>query len=204
MKLAVIGATGNVGVKIVNEALDRNHTVTGIVRNIEKLAPRPGLTAKSADLADEAALAAAIGGHDAVIVSVRYDNNDVRPVFAAARAAGVKRILFVGGAASLFNKDGIRLLDQPGFPDFIKVEAAPAAAALDWIRATVTDLDWTYLSPSMILAPGERTGVFRTGADDLLVDDKGESKISQEDLAVALIDEAETPKQIRKRFTVGY
>ncbi len=203
LKLAVIGATGNVGVKIVNEALDRNHTVTGIARDVGKLAPRTGLTAVAVDLTDGAKLADAIRGHDAVIVSVRHDRSDVRDVFAAARTAGVKRLLVVGGAASLFNKDGVRLLDTPGFPDFIKVEAAPAAAAHDWMR-TIDDLDWTFLSPSMFLQPGERTGKFRIGADELLVDDKGESKISQEDLAVALIDEAETPKHVRTRFTVGY
>jgi putative NADH-flavin reductase len=203
MKIALIGATGNVGTRILAEALSRGHQVTGIARNVERLKGRNGVVPMQVDLADERRLAEAVRGHDAIVVSVRYQNNDVRHALAAAKAAGVKRILFVGGAASLEAAPGVRLLDTPGFPDAIKVEAAPAAQALDRIREE-SSLEWTFLSPSIMLVPGERTGKFRIGGDQVLKDAKGESRISMEDLAVALLDELEHPQHIRKRFTVGY
>ncbi|MBI2994258.1 MAG: NAD(P)-dependent oxidoreductase [Gammaproteobacteria bacterium] len=203
MKIALIGATGNIGAKILNEALERAHKVTGIVRNLDKLKGRNGLTAKQCDLADEKKLADLVKGHSAVIVSVRHDLNDVRHVYAACRSAGVRRVLVVGGAASLEVAPGVMLIDTPGFPDQIKVQATPAVEALNHIRME-TDLEWSFVSPSIMIAPGERTGKFRIGADELLKDAKGESRISQEDFAIAIIDEVEKPKHIRKRFTVGY
>lgn len=203
MKIALIGATGNIGAKVLTEALNRGHAVTGIVRNTDKLANTKGVRAVACDLADEKKLADAIKGHDAVIVSVRHDLNDVGHVYAACRSAGVKRVLIVGGAASLEVAPGTMLIDTPGFPAEIKVQAAPAVEALKEIRK-ITDLDWSFVSPSIIIAPGERTGKFRTAGDELLKNDKGESKISQEDFAVALVDECEKPKHVRKRFTVGY
>ncbi|MEO6338492.1 MAG: NAD(P)H-binding protein [Caulobacteraceae bacterium] len=203
MKIAVIGATGNVGGKVLGEALSRGHQVTAIARNTDKLDKASGATIKSADISDSGGITAAIGGSDAVVITVKHQTFDLMKALDAIRAAGIKRVMVVGGAASLKNKDGVRLLDQPGFPDFIKVEAAPAAVALDNIRG-VTDLDWSFISPSMMLGPGERVGKFRLGGDDLIVDDKGDSKISYDDLAVAIVDELETPKHIRKRFTAGY
>ncbi len=203
MRIALIGATGNVGAKILDEALSRGHQVTGIARHIEKLKARPGLTAKQADLADERKLADAVRGHDAIVVSVRYQHNDVLKAFAAAKAAGVRRVLLVGGAASLEASPGVRLLDTPGFPAEIKVEAQPAAEALSRVREEKA-LEWTFVSPSIMLVPGQRTGKFRIGGDQVLKDAKGDSRISQEDLAVAIIDELEKPRHIRKRFTVGY
>jgi putative NADH-flavin reductase len=203
MKIALIGATGNVGSKILNEALSRGHQVTGIARHTDKLAARSGLTAQRADLADEKGLPSVLRGHDVVIVSVRYRDNDVPRIFPSLRAAGVKRVLFVGGAASLEASPGVRLVDTPGFPAEIKVEALPAAQALDRIRQE-KELEWTFVSPSIMLVPGERTGKFRLGSEQLLKDAKGDSRISQEDLAVAILDELEKPRHIRQRFTVGY
>lgn len=203
MRIALIGATGNVGSKILTEALARGHQVTGIARNVEKLKGRSGVTPKQADLANEKQLTEAIRGHDAVIVSVRHQHNDVLHAFAAAKAAGLKRVLIVGGAASLEVSPGVRLVDTPNFPAEIKVEALPAAEALKRIREEKL-LEWTFVSPSIMLVPGERTGRFRLGGDQLLKDAKGDSRISQEDLAVAIIDELEKPGHIRKRFTVGY
>ena len=203
MKIALIGATGNVGAKIAAEALSRGHQVTGIARHVEKLAARPGLTAKQADLANEAGLAQVVRGHDAIVVSVRYQHNDVSHALGMAKAAGVKRVLFVGGAASLEVSPGVRLVDTPGFPAEIKVEALPAAEALKRIREE-KELEWTFVSPSIMLVPGERTGKFRIGTDQVLKDAKGDSRISQEDLAVAILDELEKPRHVRKRFTVGY
>ncbi|HTT01139.1 MAG TPA: NAD(P)-dependent oxidoreductase [Steroidobacteraceae bacterium] len=203
MKIALIGATGNVGSKILHEALSRGHQVTGIARGADKLKGKAGVTPQQVDLADEKQLASALRGHDAVIVSVRHQHNDVLRALVASRAAGVKRVLIVGGAASLEVSPGMRLVDTPNFPAEIKVEALPAAEALRRVRE-VHDLDWSFVSPSIVLAPGQRTGKFRLGGDQLLKDEKGDSRISQEDLAVAIIDELEKPRHIRKRFTVGY
>ena len=98
----------------------------------------------------------------------------------------------------------MRLIDQPGFPDFIKVEAGPAALGLEWIKANVKDLDWAFVSPSMMLGPGERTGKYRHGKDHLLTAEDGKSSISYEDLAHAILEELEHPRHHRERFTVGY
>ncbi len=204
MKIALIGATGNMGQRLTAEALGRGHEVVAIARNEERLRALKGVTPVAVDMADRALLADAVRGADAAILSVKFQDNDIRPVFDAVRGAGVERIAVVGGAASLKNVDGVRLLDTPGFPDFIKPEATPAAAALDWMKAEANDLDWVFVSPSMMLGPGERTGVFRLGKDDLLVAADGSSSISYEDLAVAILDEMETPKHHRERFTVGY
>ncbi len=203
MKLAVIGATGNMGQRLTKEATSRGHQVTAISRNPDA-AKGPGVATSACDLSNADKLADCLKGADAAILSVRFQDNDVKPVFEALRKAGVNRLAIVGGAASLFNQDNVRLLDQPGFPDFIKVEAAPAAAALDWIKANVKDIDWVFVSPSMMLQAGERTGKFRLGKDHLLTDDKGNSSISYEDLSVAILDELENPKHHRERFTVGY
>lgn len=203
MKIALIGATGNIGSKILNEALDRGHQVTAIVRNSGKIEERKGVEPVSCDIADEDKLAGILKGHDAVIVSVKYSDCDVEHVYAACRQAGVKRVLLVGGAASLEVSPGVRLIDTPGFPEEIKPEAQPAVEAFDRLRG-ITDLDWTFLSPSIIIAPGERTGKFRLGKDELLTDDNGDSRISQEDFAIAMLDEVENPQHIQARFTVGY
>ena len=203
MKIAIIGATGNIGTKVVNEALERGHSVTGIARHADKLDKKDGLAAVSCDLADEKQLADGIRGADAVIVSVRHDLCDIDHVYNACRRAGVKRVLVVGGAASLEVSPGVMLIDTPGFPDEIKVQATPAVESLKRIRE-IKDLDWTFVSPSIMIVPGERTGKFRLAGDELLKDEKGDSRISQEDFAVALIDEVEKPQYIRKRFTVGY
>lgn len=203
MKIALIGATGNIGAKILNEALARHHEVTGIARNVSVLEGREGVTAAQCDLNDVEQLASILGGHDAAVVSVKYNACDVDKVLDACRRAGTRRVLLVGGAASLEAEPGVRLLDTPGFPEEIKPEAAPAAEFLERLRG-VDDLDWTFLCPSIIIAPGERTGKFRLAGDELLKDANGDSRISQEDFAVAMLDEVEKPQHVRRRFTVGY
>lgn len=200
-KIAVIGATGNVGQRVVAEALRRGHDVIAIARDTSKVPAQAGVTAAQADLADKAAIARAVEGADAVVLSVRFQDLDFDGVLDALK--GVRRLLVVGGAASLEVAPGQVLLDQPDFPDFIKPEATPARAALEKLRAT-TDLDWTFLSPSVFFGPGERTGKFRLGGDQLLTAADGKSHISYEDYAIALLDEIENPKHIRQRFTVGY
>jgi putative NADH-flavin reductase len=201
--IALIGASGNLGSKILAEALNRGHTVTGIVRNPEKLPPQAGLTAKRGDVFDAAGLTALLAGHDAVISSVHYTASDPALLLQAVRASGVKRYLVVGGAGSLEIAPGKALVDTPDFPAAYKEEASKGRDYLALLRG-VTDLDWTFLSPSAIIAPGERTGKFRLGGDQLLVGADGQSRISQEDYAIALIDELEKPAHRQQRFTVGY
>ncbi|MEH3106295.1 MAG: NAD(P)-dependent oxidoreductase [Sphingomonas fennica] len=203
MKIALIGATGNVGQRIVTEALARGHEVTAIARSADTIARQDGLTAVKADLTDAAAIGTALAGADAAILSVRFQGLDFPAALEAIRASGVKRLLVVGGAASLEVTPGQALLDTPDFPDFIKPEATPARAALNALRDE-RDLDWTYLSPSVFFGPGERTRKFRLGGDEVLTAEDGKSHISYEDYAVALLDEVETPQHSRRRFTVGY
>jgi len=201
-RIALIGASGNVGTRILNELVSRNHQVTAIVRDPSKVPAQAGVTAARGDVADPAGLAGVLKGHDVVISAVRFLDSDPQALIGAVRASGVKRYLVVGGAASLFVASGKRLLDQPDFPAAYKDEATKGAAFLDALRA-VDDLDWTFISPSALFVPGERTGKFRLAKDELLVSEKG-STISYEDYAVALADEIEKPAHVRARFTVGY
>lgn len=203
MKVALIGATGNVGSKILAELLDRGHDVTGIVRHPEKLQPHPKLTGKQGDINDEAALAQLLSGHDAVVSSVRFLSSDPHILLRALKKGGVKRLLVVGGAGSLEVTPGVQLVDDPKFPKEYRDEAAAGREFLNVLREE-QELDWTFLSPSALFVSGERTGKFRIGADQLLVDADGQSTISHEDYAVALIDELEVSRHSRQRFTVGY
>lgn len=203
MKIAIIGATGGVGSRLTHEALSRGHQVTAIARKANELAGKPGLTPVALDLADAGKLAAAVAGQDAVLVSIKYHTTDGAKLLANLKKAGVKRLLAVGGAGSLQDPTGRDVVDSPEFPALWKDEAL---AAREFLRALRQEsaLDWTLISPSAMLLPGERTGKYRVGADQLLVDDKGNSGISIEDLAKALVDELEEPRHSRKRFTVGY
>jgi putative NADH-flavin reductase len=203
MKIALIGATGNVGTRVLAEALSRGHQVTGIARQPEKLAAKPGLTAARGDTADPGGLARILAGHDAVVSSTRFQGADPRGVIAAVKKSGVARLLVVGGAGSLEAAPGVALVDTAEFPAAYKPEASAGREFLNVLRAE-DDLDWTFLSPSAFLAPGERTGKFRLGGDRLLVGPDGQSRVSIEDYALALVDELENPKHSRRRFTVGY
>jgi putative NADH-flavin reductase len=202
MRVALIGATGNAGSRILSELVRRGHTVTAIVRNPDAVPKLANVRAQKGDVHDQAGLAELLKGHDAVISSVQFTANDPAKLIAAVRAAGVKRYLVVGGAGSLEGASGVRLIDAPDFPEAYRPEAEAGAAFLDLLREQ-QDLDWTFLSPSLVFAPGERTGVFRLGADQLIAGEAG-SSISFEDFAIALIDELETPAHVRQRFTVGY
>ncbi|MBV9882592.1 MAG: NAD(P)-dependent oxidoreductase [Sphingomonadaceae bacterium] len=201
MKIALIGASGNVGRRIAAEALSRGHEVIAIARDASKIDAQPGVTAVQADLRDKTGIARAIEGADAVVLSVKFQDLDVEAMLDALK--GAKRLLIVGGAASLYVAPGLQLIDTEGFPDFIKVEAEPARQALTRIGRK-HDLDWTYLSPSVFFGPGERTGKFRLGRNELLSDAEGKSHISYEDYAIAMLDELERPQHSRQRFTVGY
>jgi uncharacterized protein len=202
MKIALIGATGNAGSRILAELSRRGHAVTAIARNPQKVPALPGVTPAKADADDAAGLAAVIKGHDAAISSVHFTASDPHKLITAVREAGVPRYLVVGGAGSLEVAPGVKLIDTPEFPAIYKAEATAGSVFLDLLRRQ-SDLDWTYLSPSAVFAPGERSGKFRLGRDQLLTNDKG-SHISFEDYAIALADEIEKPVHSRQRFTVGY
>jgi uncharacterized protein len=203
MKIAVIGATGNAGSRIVDEALSRGHEVTAIARHPEKLTARPELHLAKADASDPAQLAKMLSGRDAVISAVRFAQSDPHKLIEAVKRAGVKRYLVVGGAGSLETVPGKALVDDPNFPVAYRQEALEGRDFLEALRRE-RDLDWTFLSPSALFAPGARTGKFRLGRDQLLTGADGKSSISMEDFAIALIDELEHPAHSRQRFTVGY
>ena len=202
MKIALIGATGNAGSRILAELSRRSHAVTAIARNPEKIPDLKGVTPLKADANNVAGLAVALRGHEIVISSVHFTASDPHKLIEAVHAAGVGRYLVVGGAGSLEAAPGVKLIDTPEFPDIYKAEAAAGGAFLDLLRQE-TRLDWTFLSPSALFVPGERTGKFRLGGDQLLANEKG-SSISFEDYAVAMADEIEQPAHSRRRFTVGY
>lgn len=212
MRIALIGATGFIGSAILKEALSRDHQVTALVAHPEKLAPASGLTAQATDVLDQARLAAQLKGHDAIISAFSghaqsdvygYYVSGIRSIIGAAKDADVQRLLVVGGAGSLEVAPGLQLLDTPEFPEIYKATAEGARTALKLLREEQF-LNWTMLSPSAMIAPGQRTGKFRLGTDRLLANEKGESTISVEDYAVAMVDELEKAAHPRSRFTVGY
>lgn len=203
VKVALIGASGHVGSRILAELLRRGHEVTAIVRNPEKVAMGGSVTAVKGDVYDRVGLAKLLAGHDAAISAVHFSASDPQILIGAVKNSGVPRYLVVGGAGSLEVAPGVKLFDTPEFPAIYLDEAKNGGAFLDLLKAE-TALNWTFLSPSALIQPGERTGTFRLGTDQLLIDGKGDSAISTEDYAVALVDELEQPKHERRRFTVGY
>ena len=203
MKIAVVGASGNAGSRIVTELASRGHAVTAIARRPEKIASQPNVTAREGDLLDQAGLAALFAGHDVAISSVHFLDSDPIRLIGAVRDSKVGRYLVVGGAGSLEVAPGVRLVATPNFPVAYKAEAEKGGAFLDLLRQE-KELNWTFLSPSALFTAGDRTGKFRLGTDQLLTGSDGKSWISFEDFAVALADEIERPAHIRQRFTVGY
>ncbi|AZG14143.1 NAD(P)-dependent oxidoreductase [Cupriavidus pauculus] len=203
MKIAIIGATGNVGSRLTEEAVRRGHAVTALARKASALPARDGVTTRDVDIADAPALTQALAGHDVVISTERFLQTSAAQITAAVKAAGVRRLLVVGGAGSLYVAPGVQLVDTPSFPDAYKAEASAGRDFLNALRGE-TSLDWTFLSPSALFTPGERTGRFRLGKDDLLTAADGKSWISMEDYAIAMLDEIEQPRHVREHFTVGY
>jgi uncharacterized protein len=215
MKTAIVGATGFIGSKLRDEAVSRGHVVTAITRSPRKLPQHDRIIPAEADVNDVAALTRYFQGQDAVIHSYApgrgtapQENKDKQRVgtlsiIAAVKAAGVKRLLAVGGAGSLEVSPGLAHFDTPDFPAAYQGGARATAQIKDLLRAE-KDLDWTFLCPSTNIVPGERTGKFRLGGDQLLIGADGQSRISVEDSAVAMIDELENPKHTGHRFTVGY
>ena len=216
MKIVVFGATGNVGQRVTAEALRRGHEVVGVVRDpdaVQSPDKRVGLVKGDATNADDVARTAR--GADAVVSAISPRPNarglpapslpaNSRALINGLRDAGVKRVLYVGGASSLEVAPGKALADMPDFPEIYREEAREGREALAIWRNEAKGLEWTYLSPAAEIASGNRTGKYRTTGDKLLVDDKGKSFITFEDYAVAVLDELERPQHVAKRFGVAY
>lgn len=208
MKLLVIGATGMVGSRVVAEALSRGHEVIAAVRSPEKVTEAPGLTALKLDVTDGAAVAAAAKDADVVIgaVSPRSTGDAatemaaiMKGYIAGAEGAG-KPLVVVGGAGTLNLPDGTPVADV--VPEAYAAEAKAMRAAYELLEAS--QADYSFLAPAGEIAPGEKTGIFRLGGREYLMDAEGNSRISAEDYATALLDEVETPAHKRAVFTVAY
>ncbi|WP_447926590.1 NAD(P)-dependent oxidoreductase [Vreelandella sp. EE27] len=202
-QVALVGASGNAGSRILKELVERGHQVTAIARHSDKISTLDGVKAVQGDADDRAALARLLEGVDAVISAVPFSTSDPDKLIGAVKDSGVNRYLVVGGAGSLLVGPGQRVIDQPDFPDDYKPEAGSGSIFLEKLQQA-GDLEWTFLSPSAEFEPGERTGHFRLGQDELLVDSDGNSRITFEDYAIALVDELEKNQHPRQRFTVGY
>jgi hypothetical protein len=213
--IVLIGASGFVGSAILNEALERGHRVTAVVRHPEKIATKhKNLVVKQGDVSERGTLSDVCKGADAVISA--YNPGWGNPAIAAettrvyktiltgVRQSGVKRFLVVGGAGSLFISPGKRLMDAGLLPE----SYLPAIRALADIYLKDLEsekaIDWVFFSPAGDLHPGTRTGKFRLGKDDMIVNENGENKISVQDYAVAMVDELENPAHHQERFTIGY
>lgn len=217
-KVVLIGASGFVGNAILNELLERGHEVTAVVRHPEKVkADNPRLSVVGMDVEDSARLTDVCKGHDAVISAYNpgWGNPDmyedtlrVYPkILNAVKASGTGRLLIVGGAGSLFVKPGVRLVDTGTLPEAWLPGVKSMAKFYLETLVHEQDLDWVFFSPAANLGnlqPGVRTGKFRLGKDDLIVDEKGDSFISVEDYAMAMVDELEQENHHKERFTIGY
>jgi uncharacterized protein len=216
MKIALIGATGFVGSAILPELLNRGHHVTVLARNPAKVAPQEKLNVVAADVLDSAQIAREVKGHDAVISAYNpgWQEPELYDLFMkgslaireGVKQAGVKRLLIVGGAASLYVAPGVQLFDTPDFQTHVPAFVIPGARAardeLNRVRDETT-LEWSFISPPANLFDGERGGAYRLGEENLLMDGDRPAGISQRDLAIAVVDEIETPRHVRKRFTVA-
>lgn len=213
MRIIIFGATGNVGRRTVREALSRGHAVTGVIRTkVEKDALPSGAVAQVGDAGSSESIAALIPGHDLVISAVRpaVGSEDhlvamTGVILTVAAEAGARAII-VGGAARLKipGEGGLTVLTKPGFLPSDVVDIARACQEQYEMVLTRQEAQWTYISPPAMMLPGERTGQYRFGDDQLVVDREGHSAISMEDFAVAIIDEAEQKNYARKAFTVAY
>ena len=209
MHIALYGATGKSGSRILTELLSRGHQVTAVVRDPAKVVSRPGLTVVEGDVSSAESIASKIAGADAVVSAYAPppdDTDQLLPVterfIAAAQQTGLPRLLVVGGAASLEVAPGVTLLASGHVPAEWLPIATSHAKALDLLKKS--SINWTYFSPAAFFEPGERTGKFRLGKDTLIANEQHDSRISMEDYAIALVDELESPKHERARFTIGY
>ena len=215
MKIAIIGATGFVGTKLLTEATYRGLEVTAIARNVDKIAADK-VNKVSADVNNVAELAEVLKGHDVVISAYNagWTNPDIyndflagsKAIQEAVKKSGTKRLIVIGGAGSLFTVENQQLVDTPDFPAEIKPGATAARDYLNILKEE-KELDWVFFSPAIEMHPGVtigRTGQYRLGKDYPVVDENNVSKLSPEDLAVVILDETENPKHHQERFTAAY
>lgn len=211
MRLAIFGAGGMIGQRIVDEALRRGHEVTAVVRDPSRYtAPSTSVKVVVGDALDAESIATVSAGHDVVVNSISTNRDgdhtgytkSAHAMIEGVKKAGVPRLIVVGGAGSLLVAPGVQLVDTPEFPDLWRTGASALRDALEVYRTA--DIDWLFISPAGYIHPGERTGKFRVGGDYLLADDKGNSEITAEDYAIGLLDEAEKPGEHKKRITLAY
>jgi putative NADH-flavin reductase len=207
MKVVLFGASGNAGRRILEELISRGHGVTAVVRNPEKLPA--GVQSQRDDLSNVDRIAETIAGADAVVSAYAPPQNDTDQLIGvtarqinAVRKAGNPRLIVVGGAGSLEVAPGVTLLASGHLPEAWIPIATSHAKALELLRAS--DINWTYFSPAAFFEPGVRTGKFRLGDSSLITDEKGQSRVSLEDYAIAIVDELEKPAHLRAQFTIGY
>lgn len=214
-KIVLIGASGFVGSAILKEALERGLSVTAAVRNPEKISVKSErLKVVAIDISSTETVAHLVKGYDAVISAYNpgWANPHIaeetlegyKSIIDGVKKAGIKRLQIVGGAGSLFVAPGKTVIDSGAIPDSILPAVKALAKVLKEQLIPEKELDWVFFSPAGTIEPGERTGKYRLGLDDLIVNSEGESKISVEDYAKAMIDELETPAHHQQRFTIGY
>ncbi|MAX79846.1 MAG: histidine kinase [Crocinitomicaceae bacterium] len=216
MKIAVIGATGFVGKSITNELTNRNHTVTGIARNVTP-ADQPNLTMVSVDILNSSELAETLKGNDVVVSAFNagWENpnlyNDFiagsKAIQEAVKLAGVERYIVIGGAGSLYVAEDVQAVDTPDFPKEIYPGASAARDYLNLLKEEENELDWVFFSPAFEMHQGittGRTGKYRLGKDTPVFDENNRSVLSVEDLAVVIANEVEQPKHHKTRFTAAY
>lgn len=213
--VVLIGASGFVGTAILNELLTRGHKVTAIVRNPQKINIKSSnLAVIKADVSDTSTLINTCKDKDAVISAYNpgWTNPNIYEetlrnyplILDAVKQSGVKRLLCVGGAGTLFCAPGLRVVDSGVIPNNIMGGVRSLGEFYLNTLIPEREIDWIFFSPAGTLEPGKRTGVFRLGKDNLIVDKNGNSHISVEDYAVAMVDELENPKHHYERFTIGY
>jgi uncharacterized protein len=210
VKVALYGATGAAGSRILKELLSRGHHVTAVVRDPAKLAqPGPNVRVKQDDLSNPKSIAAAIGDAEAVISAYGPPKDDLEALAGvterqveALKGKTDVRLIVVGGAGGLNIAPGLALVDSQFMPEPYKPIARAHVNAFNVLKAST--IDWTYFAPAAFFEPGQRTGMFRLGKDELIANAQQESRISMEDYAVALVDELEKPRHRRQRFSIGY
>ena len=211
----LIGATGFVGSAVLNELVSRGHKVTAVVRNIEKLAKSDLVDAVKEDVANVDAIAKLAEGKDAIISAYNpgWTNPDIATlitenypkILEAAKKSGVERLLIVGGAGTLFCAPGLRVVDSGAIPEEIMGGVRPLGDFYLNTLMNEKNIDWVFFSPAGVFDPqGKKTGNYRLGKDDLIVDAEGNSHISVQDYAVAMVNELEKPAHHKERFTIGY
>ena len=211
----LIGATGFVGSAVLNELVSRGHKVTAVARNIEKIAKSELLDVVKEDVANVDAIAKLADGMDAIISAYNpgWTNPDITTlisenypkILSAAKKSGVKRLLIVGGAGTLFCAPGLRVVDSGAIPEEIMGGVRPLGDFYLNTLMNENDIDWVFFSPAGVFdQQGKKTGNYRLGKDDLIVDAEGNSHISVQDYADAMVNELEKPAHHKERFTIGY